>query len=293
MARPSDAEVFARGSLSRRNTVEITVNMKAFVCVYRHPVTHRKKRLKVEKAAEGQPLLRKFLAEYPKSTCFYDWGDDPAFFCAKEILGHPTYATWGVCRRPVRNQLARGHLVIFFCGRQSQSRANIWDYYFIGFGTVKEAVSRRKLWEDGRYSRFRDFYNTLAKPAGDDWIQHELFGSKHSDWRFRSSAPYIIFEESESLTDFNLTNPLHVATKLDKSPLEKWHSGRDALVKRLEDCLFVRFGISRRLRVENHFAHPQIAIHSQIIEQERASLLNELRTELAEIARLASVRNSA
>jgi len=42
-----------------------------------------------------------------------------------------------------------------------------------------------------------------------------------------------VFEKDESITDFNVTNPLHVATKIPDSPVEEWHSKIDELVRRL------------------------------------------------------------
>jgi hypothetical protein len=265
--------------------------MKAFICVYRHPVPKRAGLRKVEKAAERQPLLRKFLAEYSQANCFYDWGDDPAFFAARELLGELRCATWGVCRRDVRTQLTRGDLVIYFCAWQDQEEWKKWDYYFIGFGTVKEAISRYQLWADSRYSVYQNFFNVLVKPLGNGWTQHEPFGSEHKDWLYRSSAPYIIFDKNELLSDFNLTNPLRVATKAGHLLIERWDFESDELVRRLEGNLFFEFAIERRLRTKSEqHAHRHIPIHSYIAEHERVQRLDTLRTELIEIARLARCR---
>ena len=52
--------------------------------------------------AGDNKLLKRYLALYNAPGCFYDWGDDPSFFAASELLGSPNNATWGVCRRDVR-----------------------------------------------------------------------------------------------------------------------------------------------------------------------------------------------
>jgi hypothetical protein len=262
--------------------------MRAFICVYRHPIPSKRSRKKVEEQATKDPLLKKFLGEYDNANCFYDWGDDPSFFAAQEILGNSRFATWGVCRRPVRGKLSNGDLVIYFCGKPRPEETKIWDYYFIGFGTVKETILHEQLWLDTKYSVYQRFYNLLEKPAGDKWEHYEPFGTEHDDWKRRSSAPYIIFDEDEQLTDFNVINPLHVATKPKDLAVEKWNSSR--LVKRLEDILFEQFDIERRLRTKNKYiAHQQIVVHRYIPKDERMNRLISLRTELKKISLL--VRN--
>jgi len=117
----------------------------------------------MDKTRKTAKKLREFLDDYPKLNCFYDWGDDPAFFSAKNLLGDYRFATWGVCRRDVRNQLTKGDLIIYFCERQSCDNLKVSDYFFIGFGTVSEAISRYQLWQDSRYRIYRDFFNVLVK----------------------------------------------------------------------------------------------------------------------------------
>ena len=125
------------------------------------------------------------------------------------------------------------------------------------------------------------------------WERHEPFGNEHTDWLVRASAPYIIFDARSSLTDFNLENPLRVATKAPTSVFEEWCSNRGALVKRLEESLFGRFN-NRRLRTTNkQQPHRHIAIHSSLLEHEGVSCLLKLITELLEISRLARERQSA
>ena len=55
--------------------------------------------------------MREYLALYKlgmeqDGECYYDWGDDPSFFAAEEFLGDVNRASWGVCRRDVREKLS-------------------------------------------------------------------------------------------------------------------------------------------------------------------------------------------
>ncbi len=249
--------------------------MKAFICVYRH-INPKKEKKQVEKAAINDPLLKQFLINYDNNTNFFDWGDDPAFFAAEEILKDAKFATWGVCRRDVRSQLEKDDLVIFFCGRQEK---NIWDYYFIGFGTVKQSLRNRQLiWEDDTYKDYRKFYNLLVDDNG-KWC--EPFGCEHKDWEKRKDAPYIFFEIKHGSTDFNLVNPIKIATYIPSvSSIEIWHSQED-VVKQLEVCLFEKhFKHGRKLRTTNkQIAHRHISLHN--VDENK---MNELRTELMEIS---------
>ena len=117
--------------------------MNIFICVYRHPNPGRELDV-VIKASQKDASLNKFLSEYNKPNNYYDWGDDPSFFKAKEVFNNYNHATWGVCRRDVRCQLKAGDLVVYFCGRQEK---NEWNYFFVGFGTVKSALfTRNDIW---------------------------------------------------------------------------------------------------------------------------------------------------
>src|SRR6266849_6163783 len=108
-------------------------------------------------AAKQDPLLRTFLEGYDHS--YYDWGDDPSFFAAQHRLGDVRRASWGVCRRDVREALGERDLVVFFCGCEDETR--VWRYYFVGFGTVRALVKRAVLWTDPVYAPYRKFYNVL------------------------------------------------------------------------------------------------------------------------------------
>ena len=204
--------------------------MKCYVCVYRQPALNPSKWKRSCREAGNKRGLRKYLKLYRSgfeqgATCFYDWGDDPAFFAAVEFLGDVNRASWGVCRRDVREKLCNGDFVIFFCAKALEERT--WEYYYIGLGTVSETLDRGLVWSSEEYRPYRDFFNLLMDSRGD---QYEFIYDKHnSDWRERADAPYILFDTSQNRTHFNLTNPLLVATyRLGDPPwrgnvIERWH----------------------------------------------------------------------
>ena len=179
--------------------------MNAYVCTYRRKTPEPKERRQTEEAAKRDPLLRSFLEIYDRS--YYDWGDDPSFFAAQNRLGDVRKASWGVCRRDVRNALTKGDLVVFFCGCQKK---RVWRYYFVGFGRVGDLVDRAALWTDPAQEPYRTFYNVLAKVAGGRMFQSETFHPCHDDWKRRAKAPCVLFDPTNS--KFNLTSPHHVAT---------------------------------------------------------------------------------
>ena len=206
--------------------------MKCYVCVYRQPVLNIRKWERSWREAGNKRGLRKYLKLYRSgfehgSTCFYDWGDDPAFFAAEEFLGDVNQASWGVCRRNVREKLCSGDVVIFFCAKALEDR--IWEYYYIGLGTVSQTLDRCLIWSSEAYKPYRDFFNLLVDSGG---APYEFIYDKHeSDLCARADAPYILFDTSKNRTHFNLANPLLVATyQLEDVPwrgdvIERWHLG--------------------------------------------------------------------
>lgn len=72
------------------------------------------------------------LEVYFEPDSFCDWGDDPSFFAAKELLGSQRRATWSGCRRAVRELLDPGDYVVFVCGRHSGKRPRSWGYFLVG-----------------------------------------------------------------------------------------------------------------------------------------------------------------
>ncbi|MGB8259376.1 MAG: hypothetical protein WCE75_03450 [Terracidiphilus sp.] len=226
--------------------------MNAYLCVYRQREPSNGDRRKTEREAEKNPLVAKFLEGYKES--FYDWGDDPSFFAAKELLGDVRRATWGVCRRDVRGSLNEGDVVVFFCGRQLK-RSGSWSYYFIGFGTVLEVVRPRDLlWTKRKYAPYRKFYNVLMGPDGK---QRETFHPFHDEnWKLRADAPYVLFDPEHSA--FNLDSPHLVASWNGDETPETWRPDRKA--REIERLLFTDRGIiKRRLRTSRTgFGHAKL-----------------------------------
>ncbi len=235
--------------------------MRAYVCVYRHSVPSNRDWRMTQEASLGDPVLAKFLTRYQEPSCFYDWGDDPSFFAAGELLGDVRAASWGVCRRPVRAALSPGDFVLWFCAKQDSGKLDQWQYFFVGCSTAGCVLSRQQLWEDDRFSAYTRFYNVLAKPVSGGLIRHETFHRYHDDWLKRSSAGYIIFDANPQVTAINVTDPLLVATKFRESPLEVWRSD-SRLVTQVETVIFRNLGIARRLRTRNRQRpHQHIALH--------------------------------
>ncbi|MBO0791513.1 MAG: hypothetical protein J2P36_11265 [Ktedonobacteraceae bacterium] len=253
--------------------------MNGYVCVYRHRIPPRRDRRRTESAAASNSTLRRFLEVYDDQNCFYDWGDDPSFFAASEQFGDVHGATWGVCRPNVRKLLRAGDYVVFFCAKQIEG--SVWDYFYIGVGTVSLGLTRQTIWSDDQYAKYRSFFNILARLSGGVLEQHEAFHRYHKDWQKRCEAPYWLFAREQS--QFNLANPLHVAAYTGtRKTVETWLSSQDQQVALLEAILFPPFASRRRLRT----IHPQISHHHINL---RAHLgphadLNVLRAQLIALA---------
>lgn len=260
--------------------------MKCYVCVYRQPSPNRVKLKRTYKVGSDRRGLRKYLELYrsgfePGRACFYDWGDDPAFYAAEEFLGDVNRASWGVCRRDVRQKLQKGDFVIFFCAKEVEDKT--WEYYYIGLGTVGEALDRRIIWSAEEYKPYRDFFNLLVGPNG---AHREFIYDKHnSDWRERADAPYILFDPSKNRTHFNLADPLLVATyRLEDPPwrggvIERWHLDNEC-VRAIYKEIPKRKGSGKRLRTgqtNRGYPHPfqnLSRIGDRGLDQKRQRLLN-------------------
>ena len=132
--------------------------MNAYVCTYRKIKPSSKALRRTREAAKHDPLLCTFLDGYCESC--YDWGDDPSFFAAQHLLGDVRKASWGVCRRDVRNSLEERDVVVFFCGREVE---RAWHYHFVGFGTVLALVERKNFGRTRRMNRIAS--STMCSPG--------------------------------------------------------------------------------------------------------------------------------
>jgi hypothetical protein len=157
-----------------------------YICVYRRRIPTDAHWKKTRAAATSDRLLEQFLAQYNDS--FYDWGDDPAFYCATEITGDVNNASWGVCRRDVRENLKPDDVVVFFCAKPRLQSPSVVDYHYVGVGTVKAALPRRDLWTDSNLAVYRQFYNVLAELRGSSLIQKETFHPYHKNWEKRAGG---------------------------------------------------------------------------------------------------------
>lgn len=232
--------------------------MRAYVCVYRHSMPSRRHRIQTEEAASDNPLLQRYLDRYFDPDCLYDWGDDPSFFAATELLDDPRAATWGVCRRDVRAALAPGDFVVYVCARQPAEGSRIWEYFFVGVATLGQPLTRQEIWSDPHYSTYRRFLNVLARTDNSGLLhQYESIHRFHDDWRERCMAPYWVFDRNGSL--FNFESPLHVATYNGQpGAIERWHTS-DPRVRELQSLLLRGAKVTRGLRSTNaQRSHPKL-----------------------------------
>jgi hypothetical protein len=253
--------------------------VKAFIVVYLHSFQPKKVITQTLDRNKGNQLVEKYLKAFSHADSYLDWADDPSFFCVQEMLGDIRQSSWGVCRRDVRKQLQPSDLVVFFCGKRILQKPKEWRYYFIGFGTVKETLSREEIWENEKYSAYRDFYNILARPENGQLVQDEIIGMGHEDWRNRLTAPYIIFDSDPTRTYFCLEDPLEVAIKKEDKYFEEWNYS-DPKVKELRYILFDQFGIKRNLRTNSIQPHRHIAIHKTEPIEKTADLIGCLPSQL-------------
>jgi hypothetical protein len=251
--------------------------VKAYACVYRHVIPSRRERRLTEQTAADIPLVRKYLDRYDEPDCFDDWGDDPSFFSATEILGSADQAAWGVCRRDVRARMKAGDFVDFFCGKQSRPQS--WDYFYVGVATIGRLLDRQVIWTDDQYAPYRDFLNILTREVDGATQQYEFVQDFHPDWKLRAEAPYLAFDADRS--HFNTHRPLWVATyEQDHDSLERWHT-EDERVQRLARLVLPSPPTTRRLRSINRYrSHPPLNLASQA---QRAGGFDCLRSELLEL----------
>jgi hypothetical protein len=255
--------------------------MKAFVCVYRHPSISERDLGIVRRNAENIPELRSFLDNYFQHQSFYDWGDDPSFFQASQRLGDPRRASWGVCRPKVRRQLGAGDVVIFICSCEGLE-AGSWDYYYVGFGTVRISLQREQIFQDDQYAEYRSFFNMISRWENGHKVQYEVFEGDHNNFEGRCQAGYILFQLDK--TDFNLVNPLPIARYDGRQTAENWHT-TDPLVAKLYSALFLDGEVKRYLHTSRiGFSHADFPLHRHFEKAGRQKELADLWPKLAEIS---------
>ncbi|MDO6435756.1 hypothetical protein Q4E93_34395 [Flavitalea sp. BT771] len=255
--------------------------MKAFLCVYRHPIIAPRDLRKAQRGAATHPDLQVFLDRYFQPDCRYDWGDDPSFFQATHRLGDPRLASWGVCRWEVRQQLQPGDLVIFICGYEGPEKQS-WEYYYIGHGTVLHTLQREGIFQNDQFAAYRPFFNMISTWERGQVTQGEAFGDTHGHFIDRCQAGYILFQPDA--TDFNLTGSLPIA-RFDKgNAAERWYTG-DPLVAGLQHALFLDGTIDRGLNTGNwRRPHVHIPIHKHLDKVGRLDELIDLRPKLTRLS---------
>jgi hypothetical protein len=245
---------------------------RAYACVYRAIKPKDPHRRRTEQRATQSPLLERFLAAYDDG--YYDWGDDPSFFAATDLLGSPDHATWGVCRRDIRASLRADDFIVFFCAKQRVGRR--WEYYYVGVATIGELLLPRSLAWDGR--PYGQFLNLLVRADGGSIVHREWFHPEHPEWRRRVNAPYVVFDPAK--TRINVERPPHVA--MFDGPcggIETWRN--DATARRVADLVLPTSG-QRGLRSRNpYIAHPPLNLAEPA---KRARSFNALRSELITLA---------
>ena len=263
----------------RRKTLS---EMKAYICVYLHPIPKDHDRRCSELAAASNPTLRRFLDVYDDQNCCYDWGDDPSFFAANQFFGDVRYASWGVCRPDIRKSLKEGDYVVFFCAKSAEGPVR--EYFYIGVGTVSHKLTREIIWSDEQYTKYQDFFNILARLSKDELEHYETISPFHDNWLERCKRPYWLFDHEQS--QFNLFNPLHVATYTGtEGPFETWRSSENQQIARLRAMLFPEKAPRQHLRINNRLSHRHINLRAQL--GQKASL-HMLRSELIELATISS-----
>jgi hypothetical protein len=228
--------------------------MRAYVCVYRHSTPSPRERQQTEQTAAGHPLLLRYLESYDEPGSVLDWGDDPSFFAASELLGDVRRATWGVCRRDVRASLGPGDFVVFVCGRQD---GRSWEYFFVGVATLGQPLTRELIWSDDQYEVHRGFFNVLARSTPTGLEQHEYNHRFHDDWRKRCNAPYWVFDLDD--TRLEISSPVSLAGyRGEPGQIERWETG-DERVAELRSLLLRGARPTRGLRSTNlQRAHPKL-----------------------------------
>jgi hypothetical protein len=127
----------------------------------------------------------------------YDYGDDPSFFCRRNLHGA---LTWGVCRADVRNQVNPGDVVVFFSFTKIEERDV--EYRLSAIATVKRKVPQSDIFLNPSYKKYSHYLNLLVRPtdgAGKVWEHYEP-GSPEEDWHkdwLHRIVPHRLFSKGE------------------------------------------------------------------------------------------------
>jgi hypothetical protein len=126
----------------------------------------------------------------------YDSGDDPSFFCRRNLHGA---LTWGVCRADVRNQVNPGDVVVFFSFTKIKERV---EYRLSAIATVERKIRQSDIFTNTSYKKYSHYLNLLVRPTdgtGKSWEHYEP-GSPEQDWHkdwLHRIVPHKLFSKDE------------------------------------------------------------------------------------------------
>ena len=157
-----------------------------------------------------------------------------------------------------------------------------WDYYYIGYGTVRISLPRETIFEEEQYEDYRSFFNMICRWEDGRVTQDEAFGDKHAHFEDRCNAGYILFDEQH--TDFSVTNSLYIARYEKGERAERWRT-QDPVVNRLRSALWLDGTIDRQLSSGNwRRPHVHIPLHVHLQKAGHLAELPALRSRLAKIS---------
>jgi hypothetical protein len=126
----------------------------------------------------------------------YDSGDDPSFFCRRNLHGA---LTWGVCRADVRNQVNPGDVVVFFSFTKIDEQV---EYRLSAIASVERKIRQSDIFSNPSYKDYSRYLNLLVRPtdeAGKVWEHYEP-GSPEQDWHkdwLHRIVPHKLFSKDE------------------------------------------------------------------------------------------------
>jgi len=126
----------------------------------------------------------------------YDYGDDPSFFCRRNLHGA---LTWGVCRADVRSQVQSGDVVVFFSFTKIKGQV---EYRLSAIATVERKIRQSDIFLNPSYQTYGHYLNLLVRPTdetGKAWEHYEP-GSPEQDWHkdwLHRIVPHKLFSKGE------------------------------------------------------------------------------------------------